>query len=56
MLRTDFSDDAAWDAVCAAIQQPNAAATVRIALSVASHRQESNVLVEDGLPRKSRFW
>ena len=23
VLRTDFSDDAAWDAVCAAIQQPN---------------------------------
>ena len=23
VLRTDFSDDAAWDALCAAIQEPN---------------------------------
>ncbi len=23
LLRTDFSDDAAWEAVCAAIQEPN---------------------------------
>src|SRR5262245_15277126 len=23
VLRTDFSDDAAWDAICVAIQEPN---------------------------------